>query len=171
VKRALDAAVVPAVLTVGFAVALGAGLLPVGRAVGIWLLSLAALFLVRFVREVRTADAEALSRRFDAALRGRGAKVSVPGELSRMERAIELGIASADAAHRQLLPLLRAAADARLASVHGIDLMRSPDAARARLGDEAWDLLRPDRPAPNDRYATGVPRETVRHLITQVESL
>ena len=161
----------PTLLTVGFGVVLAWGALPASRTVGIWLLCLAAFFLLRFVREVRTADAEKFSRRFDAALRGRPAKASVPGELLRMERVIGLGVAHSIDCHRQLLPLLRAAAAARLASAHGIDLVRSPAAARARLGDEAWELLRPDRPAPEDRYAPGVPREVVAKLIAQVEGL
>jgi Ca2+/Na+ antiporter len=162
---------VPFLLTVGFAVLLLAGALSPVRAVGIWLLCLAAFFLVRFVRDVRSADAEALSRRFDAALRGRKEKVSVPGELLRMERVLGLGIATAADGHRLLLPLLRTAAAARLASSYGIDLMRSPAAARARLGDEAWDWLRPDRPAPEDRHAPGVPRDVAARLIAQVEGL
>ena len=170
-KRALSAAFVPVVLTVGFGVLLGAGVLPAVRVVGIWLLCLAALFLLRFVREVRTADAEAFSRRFDTALRRPSVNVRLPGELVRMERVIGLGVAHANDAHRQLLPLLRTAAAARLASAHGIDLARSPAAARARLGDEAWDLLRPDRQAPEDRYAPGVPHEVVGKLIARVESL
>ena len=170
-KRALSAAFVPVVLTAGFAVLLGAGALSAVRTVGIWLLCLAALFLLRFVREVRTADAESLSRRFDAALRGLRTTESVPGDLLRMERVIGLGVAHSIDSHRQLLPLLRTAAAARLASTYGIDLVRSPAAARARLGDEAWDLLRPDRPAPEDRHAPGVPREVVANLIARVESL
>ena len=161
----------PVLLTVGCAALLAAGALSAVRAIGVWLLCLAAFFLVRFVRDVRTADAEALSRRFDAALRGRKAKVSVPGELLRMERVLGLGVATAGDGHRLLLPLLRTAAAARLAAAYGIDLARSPAAARARLGDEAWEWLSPDRPAPADRHAPGVPRDVAARLIAQVESL
>jgi hypothetical protein len=88
-----------------------------------------------------------------------------------MDRVLGMGVSTAGDGHRLLLPLLRTAAAARLASAYGIDLMRSPAAARARLGDEAWELLRPDRPAPEDRHAPGVPRADVEMLITRVESL
>jgi hypothetical protein len=170
VRRALSAAFAPALVTVGFGVVLGFGVLPAVRVAGIWLLCLAALFLRRFVLGIRTPDAK-VSSRFDSALRARSAKASVPGELLRMERAIVVGVGTAGGFHLQLLPLLRTAAAARLASAHGIDLARSPAAARARLGDEAWELLRPDRPAPEDRRARGVPRETVARLIANLEAL
>jgi hypothetical protein len=170
-RRALRAAFVPLVLSAGFAVLLAASALSPARTIGIWLLCLAALFLLRFVREVRTADAVALSRRFDAALRRRTATPGVPGELLRMDRLIGLGVASAGDFQRMLLPLLRTAAAGRLSSAHGIDLVRSPAAARARLGDEAWDLVRPDRPPPDDRHAPGVPHEAVENLIARVEAL
>jgi hypothetical protein len=88
-----------------------------------------------------------------------------------MERELELGIAGAGHAHHRLLPLLRAAAAARLASRHGIELERRPEAARELLGEEAWELLRPDRPEPVDRFAPGIPRARVAGLIEKVESL
>jgi hypothetical protein len=88
-----------------------------------------------------------------------------------MERELELGIANAGSAYHRLLPQLRAAAAARLASRHGVELDRRPDAARALLGEEAWEWLRPDRPEPADRFGRGVPRERVAALIERVESL
>jgi hypothetical protein len=170
-RRGLEAAFFPVVVTVGFVVLLAAGAVSVARAIGIWLVCLAALALIRFVRQVRTSDAPAYTRRFDAALRVRKEKARVPGELLHMERVLGLGVANALDCHRQLLPLLRTAAAARLVSADGIDLLRSPALARARLGDEAWEWLRPDRPAPEDRHGPGVPREVVANLIAQVESL
>jgi hypothetical protein len=104
-------------------------------------------------------------------MRGRAATTSEPVELRRVERELELGIANAASAHYRLLPRLRAAAAARLASRHGVELERRPDAARALLGEEAWELLRPDRPEPVDRFGPGVPRATVAALIERAESL
>ena len=64
-----------------------------------------------------------------------------------------------------------AAASARLASRHGIELERRPEAARAMLGEDVWELLRPDRPEPADRHGPGVPREQVAAVIEALESL
>jgi hypothetical protein len=143
--------------------------LSTSRALGIWVVVVAALALLLLVRHSRSQAQHA--PRFEAALRPREATASEPVELLRMERELELGIASAGSAHHRLLPLLRAAAAARLASRHGVELERRPDAARALLGEEAWELLRPDRPEPQDRFGRGVPRPTVTALIEKVESL
>jgi len=88
-----------------------------------------------------------------------------------MDRELVLGSADADHAQRRLLPLLRATAAARIASRHGFQLERRPEAARALLGEEVWDLLRPDRPQPEDRHGPGVRRERIVAVIDRVESL
>ena len=88
-----------------------------------------------------------------------------------MERQLVLGVADADHAHRRLLPLLRAAAAARLSARHGLELERRPDAARALLGDDTWELLRPDRPEPDDRNAPGLPMGQLRDVISTLERL
>jgi hypothetical protein len=88
-----------------------------------------------------------------------------------MDREIVLGSADADHAHRRLLPLLRAAASARLAARHGIELERRPELARSLLGEDVWELLRPDRPEPDDRHGPGIPRERIAAVIERVEAL
>jgi hypothetical protein len=143
--------------------------LSTSRALGIWIVIVAALALLLLVRHSHGGERPGL--RFEAALRGRTPTHSEPVELLRVERELELGIANAASAYFRLLPQLRAAAAARLASRHGVELDRRPDAARALLGEEAWELLRPDRPEPADRFGRGVPRERVAELIERVESL
>jgi hypothetical protein len=144
--------------------------LSTSRALAIWVVLVAALALMVLVRHSRD-DGPQHARRFEASLRKPAPDTSQPVELLRMERELVLGIADASHSHRRLLPLLRAAAAARLAAGHGIELDRRPDAAQARLGDEAWELLRPDRPEPADRHGPGLPREYVEFLIEKVESL
>src|SRR4029079_6088738 len=109
--------------------------------------------------------------RFEQALRGRKPAASQPEELLRMDRVLVLGSADADHAPRQPLPLLRATAAARIATRHGFELERRPDEARALLGDDVWELLRPDRPEPQDRHRTRVPAPSVGAVIERVESL
>lgn len=146
--------------------------LSTARAFAIWILLLAAIALVELVGDSRRRSGGLRSEsRFEDALRARPPQAPQPVELLRMERDLELGIADATHAHRRLLPLLRAAATARLASRHGIDLDRRPDAARALLGEDAWELLRPDRPEPENRHGPGVPRAEVAALVECVESL
>jgi hypothetical protein len=157
------------VATVALVVLLALRPLSTSRALGIWVVIVAALALLLLVRHSRGGKRHVA--RFEAALRGRTPTPSEPVELLRMERELELGIANASSAYNRLLPLLRAAAEARLASRHGVELDRRPDAAQALLGEEAWEWLRPDRPEPVDRFGRGVPRERVAALIERVESL
>ncbi|MFL5960442.1 MAG: hypothetical protein ACJ75G_09280 [Gaiellaceae bacterium] len=154
--------------TVALVVLLALRPLSTSRALAIWVVLVAAIALVLLVRHSRVGAGR--RSRFDAALRPREPENPLPAELQRMERELVLGIADATYAHRRLLPLLRAAAAARLAW-HGIELDRRPGEAEALLGDDAWELLRPDRPEPGDRHGPGVPRERVADLIERIESL
>jgi hypothetical protein len=142
--------------------------LSTSRALAIWVVVVAAIALVLLVRHSRGTQR---TSRFEAALRGRPETPQPPVELLRMERELELGIADATHAHRRLLPLLRAAAEARLVLRRGIELDRRPEAAEVLLGEDVWELLRPDRPEPADRHGPGVPRERVAAVIERVESL
>jgi hypothetical protein len=143
--------------------------LSTSRALAIWVVLVAALALLLLVRHSRAGRSG--RTRFEAALRRAPAATPQPVELLRMERDLELGIASASHAHHRLLPILREAAAARLVSRHGVELERRPDAARALLGEEVWELLRPDRPEPADRFDPGVPRTQVAAAIERLESL
>ena len=165
VRRLAMPALVAVVLLVGL---LALRPLPTSRALAIWIVVVAAIALTLLVRDSRGTRQRS---RFDEALRGRTEPPQQPVELLRMERELELGIADATHAHRRLLPLLRAAAEARLASRRGVDLDRRPDAAEALLGEDVWELLRPDRPEPADRHGPGVPRASVTAVIERVESL
>jgi hypothetical protein len=73
--------------------------------------------------------------------------------------------------HYRLRPRLREIASARLSSRRGILLDASPDAARSALGDETWELLRADRPAPEDRRAPGLATTELRAVVDSLEAL
>jgi hypothetical protein len=159
------------VAVVALAALLAIHKLSTSRALAIWVVVVAALVLVALVRHSRDHDGQESSRRFEEALRNRKPATSQPEELLRMDRELVLGAADADHAHRRLLPLLRAAASARLAARHGVELERRPESARALLGEDVWELLRPDRPEPEDRHAPGIPRERIAAVIERVEAL
>jgi hypothetical protein len=157
--------------TVALVVLLALHPLSTSRALAIWVVLVAAIALLLLVRHSGRSGEPRQASRFEAALRGPAETAPQPVELLRVERELVLGSADAIYAHRRFLPLLRAAATARLTSRHGVDLDRRPDAARRLLGDEAWELLDPDRPEPVDRHGPGVPRERVAALIERIESL
>lgn len=136
-----------------------------------YVLVLAAIALAGLSRIARSSTDPAAPSAFEAALRIRTVEQMRPPELVRTEREIVLGRSSARHLHQRLLPVLREAAAARLSAGHNIDLERRPEAARALLGEEAWELLRVDRPEPPDRNAPGIPLRQLRDVISTLEKL
>jgi hypothetical protein len=153
--------------TVALVVLLALKPVSTSRAFAIWVVVVAGIALFLLVRHSRVPHRS----RFEAAFRPREAVSEEQVELARMERELVLGSADALYAHRRFLPLLRSAASARLASRHGIELDRRPDAARELLGEDAWELLCPDRPEPADRHGPGIPAPRVAAVIERIESL
>jgi hypothetical protein len=93
-----------------------------------------------------------------------------PAQLVRLERAVEWSGESGSSAHTRLRPVLVEIAEARLAR-RGLRLDRDVAEARLLLGPEAWDLVRPDRPAPPGRDAPGVPPRRLGEILDALESL
>jgi hypothetical protein len=86
-----------------------------------------------------------------------------PPSLARVELECALAVAGSFDLHYHLVPRLRALAAGLLSSRRQVSLAKDQDAAHAILGAEAWELVRPDRPAPRDRLAKGIaPRELGR---------
>lgn len=157
--------------TLGLVVALGVRPVSVPTIVAAYVLVLAAIALAALTRVARVASEWQEVSQFERALRGAVDTPVRPPELVRTEREITLGVASAGNLHARLLPILREAAAARLAAHHNVELDRRPDAARALLGDEAWQLLRPDLPPAEDRNAPGLPLQRIRGLVDTLERL
>jgi hypothetical protein len=157
--------------TVVLVVLLAVPKLSTPRALAIWIVLVTALVLLSLIHHAREHGGPERASGFEQALRKQKPTAAQPLELLRMDRELVLGSADADHAHRRLLPLLRATAAARIAARHGFELGRRPEAARELLGDDVWELLRPDRPPPADRHDPGVPRERITAAIERVESL
>jgi hypothetical protein len=157
--------------TIGLIVALGLGITAVRTIVSAYVLVLAALLLASLTRIAAEPAARAQVSPFDEALRPRPNSPVRPPELVRVEREITLGTSSAGHLHLRLLPLLREAAAARLGAHHNIELDRRPEAARRILGEDAWELLRPDLPVPDERNAPGISTARLRRLIDSLEAL
>ena len=79
-----------------------------------------------------------------------------PQQLVALEQLVTTAGASAVSAHAYLRPLLIQIVSHRLAA-RGQTLERMPEAAgREVLGDRLWDIVRPNRPFPEDRHGPGV---------------
>ncbi len=96
--------------------------------------------------------------------------VSRPPALERIERVVGAGRQSAGDVHVRVRPLLREIADPLLRR-EGVRLDAEPERARALLGEELWEVLRPDRPRPQDRRASELTLSELKQLVRKLERL
>ncbi|MGH8940950.1 MAG: hypothetical protein ACRDV2_16620, partial [Actinomycetes bacterium] len=68
-------------------------------------------------------------------------------------------------------PLLQRLLASRLAERHGIDLRRSPEAARALVGDDLWHWLDPARRVDTDSEPPGIDQGMLDRIVERLESL
>ena len=94
-----------------------------------------------------------------------------PTSLGRIEHETALAIAGTFDLHYHLVPRLRAVAAGLLTSRRNVSLTDAPEAARAILGEDAWELVRPGRPAPEDRLAKGIPPRELARVVDALESV
>jgi len=71
---------------------------------------------------------------------------------------------------RSLRPLLVPIAAARLGR-HGIDMAVTPQRAQELLGDQLWELVRPDRPPAVNRVGQALADDDLRDAIERLEQL
>jgi hypothetical protein len=156
------------VATIGLAIALGLRPISVREILAAYVLALTAIALLVLTRMARTEEEwERATSELERALTPRKTARARPAELVRTERDLTLSSSNAGDLHTRLLPQLREVAAARLADRHDTDLAD----ARELLGDDAWEYLRPDRPAPDDRTAEGVPLRRIAALVDTIERL
>jgi hypothetical protein len=151
--------------TLGLVVAVGVRPISLERIVAGYVIAVTAIVLAALIRALSGAADMQSGSVFEHTLLRKPEPATRPPELVRIEREITLGTSSAGHLHSRLLPLLREAAAVRL----NVELERRPDTVRAALGDETWELLRPDLPEPEDRNAPGLPLRRVRTIIDALE--
>jgi hypothetical protein len=94
-----------------------------------------------------------------------------PEQLMQFEGLVRRSEASALTAHAYLRPVLVEIASRRLAA-RGHALDRMPESVgRSLLGAPLWELVRPDRPFPEDRHGAGVSAHELRTLLEVLEEL
>ena len=91
-------------------------------------------------------------------------------QLRRVDRALTAAQASEGGVDSDLRPLVRPIAAMRLAR-RGVDLDRHPEAARAILGGQLWELVRADRARGSNRVAGGISTVGLQSLIERLEGI
>jgi hypothetical protein len=136
----------------------------------IWLLVVLGLAFVALLRIVDDAFPTGHSP-FFASLTQASQPVQRPASLARIEREVSMAGASAFDVHFRLRPVLVDLAGDLLAARRGIDLQREPERARTALGEPAWEIVRPDRPEPQERDQPGMEPPELDRVITALEQL
>jgi hypothetical protein len=93
-----------------------------------------------------------------------------PADFARIRRAVASGTASAGDLHLRLRPILREVAIDGLRR-HGVELDADPARAQQLLAPATWELVRPDRPAPTDAFAGGLPEAQLDLVLDDLEAL
>src|SRR5207248_1997300 len=86
-----------------------------------------------------------------------------PAQAEQIERAVTLGVANAYDLQLRLLPHLREIAQCRLE--------RSGRTPSPETLGRWWELLRPDRIDPVDRFAPGISPSDLRALVADLETM
>jgi hypothetical protein len=120
-----------------------------------------------------TALAQRLPARalgFESELRQHGRGDLRPAQFVRVEHLVASSRSSGWDAHTRLRPLLIEIAETRLAR-RGLRLEHDRPETRRLLGPIAWELLRPDRPPPEDRQAPGIGSHELEQILDALEAL
>jgi len=137
----------------------------------VYLLALAACGLGALVAKIRRANPVAARSTFDLALRSRRPRRERLPDLERVQRELSLAGQTAADLHFRLRPRLRRIATQLLAARRGIELDANPAAARQALGEELWEIVRPDRETPLRRDARGLDPAKADRVVTALERL
>ncbi len=137
-------------------------------AIHTWLLVVLGLAFVALLRIVQAAYPSRNSP-FVASLEQPARTVERPASLARTEREVSMAGAAAFDVHFRLRPMLVELAGELLLARRGIDLERSPERAHAVLGDDTWEIVRPDRPQPRQRHDPGMSQAKLDRIVTALE--
>ena len=135
----------------------------------LYVLALGGIAVIRLVGLTRRRLEPGERSEFDDALHAARRKPVRIAERDKLAREVQLGSQTAFDLHYRLRPTLVEIARNRLAG-RGISL-ENERRARGVLGDEAWELVRPDRPAPQDRNAPGISADELGRLVGALERI
>ncbi len=92
------------------------------------------------------------------------------GDREHLDRVVSAATSHAGDLHLRLRPVLREIAGNGLRR-RGVDLDAEPLAAQRLLAPETWELVRPDRPRPDDAFARGLSPARLNAVLDDLEAL
>jgi hypothetical protein len=136
----------------------------------VYLTVIGAVFLLALVRTTRVQAPTERSSGFERALAQMRQRPPDTGELA-LARDVELSSISAFHLHVRLRPVLEMIAAHRLSARYGVDLETEATRARELVPAATWELVRPDRPPPDDRLAPGPQLSRLGAVVGELERL
>ena len=126
---------------------------------------LAAILATRraFPVEEGSSLAEALDRQEHPPVR--------PPDLERTERMLSMAATTAFDLHFRLRPVLREVAEQRLADRRGLRLDSGDPQVEEACGEELWEVVRPDREAPDHRNRLGLDSTALERVVARLEAI
>lgn len=91
-----------------------------------------------------------------------------PSDLEQLERVLGWGRYAPGDFNYQVRPILRRLVAHRLLEQHGVDVDRGPDAARAHVSPELWDLVVAKQAPDGSRVLT---TDDVERLVDDIEAI
>ena len=92
------------------------------------------------------------------------------GDREHLDRVVSAATSHAGDLHLRLRPILREIAADGLRR-RGVELDAQPQAAQALLAPDTWELVRPDRPRPDDAFARGLAPARLDAVLDDLEAL
>jgi len=132
-------------------------------AVHVYVLVVGALLIAAVLSGLKTAVPRRRRSELKRALDAEPDSAEQVSELAKLEREVTLAVSSAYDLHVRLLPQLREIAQARLE--------RSGRQPGPETLGRWWELLRPDRPEPSERFAPGIKEADLRALVADLDAL
>jgi hypothetical protein len=136
----------------------------------IYLLCMGAVLLLALVRATRPQAPPERRSGFDQALAAMRRQPADSGEPA-LVRDLELSTYNAFHLHARLRPVLRDIAAHRLRTRYGVELDSEAGRARELIGGHAWELVRPDRRAPEDRLGRGPSLAELALVVDELEAI
>lgn len=133
-----------------------------------YLLAMGGVLLLALVRTTRARAPAGKGSELDRALATMRMSPPDTGQLG-LVRDVEFSVLSTFHLHARLRPVLREIAAHRLLTRYGVDLDAEPARARELLGASAWEIVRPNRPPPADRLASGPSVSDLSEVVAELE--
>jgi len=161
---------------VGLAVSAAAGIVALTSSGGhvllldVYLLCMGGVLLLALVRTTRAQAPAPRGSLFDRAVAAMRRRPPDSGDPA-LVRELELSTYNAFHLHARLRPVFRDIAAHRLRARYGVVLDRAAGRARGLVGAQAWELVRPERPPPEDRLARGPALPELTRVIDELEAI